>query len=181
MKNNIDKILSSSLFFHISVLLLYILIFALFFVFSMFRPVLILLTTLFFSGLYPSFVIVMAIVIKNAYINIHQAPVSEEFVNKLVFYNRLLITVIYVFSLIAGFFEGENLEGALIYLFLLFVLGLCFLFYLFVLPTTIRRLMVFKKASFKPEGVILGIFLLFFLVVLYILVRYTLIEIYFKL
>ena len=157
MKNNIDKILSSPLFFHIAVLLLYILIFSIFLEPSMF------LITLLFTASYPFFTIAIAIVIRKAFINTYQAPLSEEFVNKSVIYNRYLITAIYVLSLGVGFLKSfKATDAALASLFFLFVSGLCFFFYLFILPILIR-LILLKKASLMFEIVMLGIFFLLFL------------------
>lgn len=104
---------ASSLFFHLAVLLLYILIFLLLFGFTIsINPYIVLFDnllyliiyiTLIFSALYPFFALLMTILVRKIYISVYQTPVPEEFVNKLVLYNRYLISVIYIFSLVAGF------------------------------------------------------------------------------
>ena len=162
---------ASPSFFHFSVLLLYILIFLplLLLSFSLFSTITFI--TLIFSAIYPFFVLVMAILVRGAYINIHQTPISEQFTNKLVLYNRYLITAIYVFSLGVWVFylgTGKFLDATLVSLFFLFISGLCFLFYLFILPVIIRFLLL-KKRSLLLEIIIVGIFFLLFLLGLYII------------
>ena len=155
---------ASPLFFHIAVLLLYILVLSLW-------PVefFMLLSILFFNAAYPFFAIAMAILIRRMYINTHRELVPEKFANQLVFYNRYLITVIYIFSFIAGFLEAnKEPETELLSFFLLFSSGLCFLFYLFILPIIIR-LILLKKINLILEIIILGIFFFLFLLGSYII------------
>ena len=166
---------ASPFFFHILVSLLYIfLIFltSLLISLSLLSIIFsIIFIILIFTAVYPFFALVMAILVRRAFINIHQTPVSEEFANKLVLYNRYLITAIYVFSFVAGFFEIEKKfppDTAFIHLFLLFISGLCFLFYFFILPVIIRFLLL-KKMSLILEIVIVGIFFLLFLLCSYII------------
>lgn len=149
---------ASPSFFHISVLLLYILIFLSLLVFTIsVNPYIVLFDNLLyfiiyialvFSALYPFFALLMITLVRKAYISVYQTPVPEEFVKKLVLYNRYLISVIYIFSLVAGFFKIERFpDGVFVFLFFLFILGLCFLFYLFTLPIIIR-LILLRKSEF---------------------------------
>jgi len=147
---------ASPLFFHIAVLLLYILVLSLW-------PVefFMLLSILFFNAAYPFFAIAMAILIRRMYINTHRELVPEKFANQLVFYNRYLITVIYVFSFIVGL----SVVGiAFLLPSVLFSSGLCFLFYLFILPIIIR-LILLEKMSFIFGVAMVGIFFLLLLLV----------------
>src|SRR3989344_8260697 len=144
---------ASPWFFHVAVILLYILIFLLLFGFAIsVNPNIILLdnllyliiyNTLFFSTLYPFFSLQMARVVKTGYINTHQASIPEKFANKLVLYNRYLITAIYIFSLGVGVFEVYRPpEGSLGLLFLLVILGVCYFFYRFVMPVIIKSILL---------------------------------------
>ncbi len=160
---------ASPLFFHIAVLLLYTLIFVLFFVFPIVHPILVLLTILLFSTSYPFFALAMAILVRRAYINTYQTSVPEQFTNKLLLYNRYLITAIYVIFSIGGWLlELPATENELLYFLLLFASGLCFLFYLFILPIIIR-LILLKKINLILEIIILGIFFFLFLLGSYII------------
>ncbi len=124
---------SSPLFFHIAVLLLYILTFLPSLAFYGFFSAAV--SILLFSALYPFFALVMAILVRKAYINTYQISVPEEFANKLILYNHYLIYVIYVLSTILVFIEVETIPpdvdiGPLPYHFIfLFFSWLCFLFY----------------------------------------------------
>jgi len=90
----------------------------------------------------------MAFIVKEAYINTHQAPVPKEFANKLVLYNRYLITTIYIISLTIiwiTFFTMPSSDGAgFVTLFLLIISAFCFLFYLFILPKIVRFILIKK-------------------------------------
>ena len=162
---------ASPLFFHIAVVLLYVLIFLRLLLLSLSLFSSITYIVLIFTAAYPFFALVMAILVRRTYIYIHQTPVPEQFANKLVHYNRYLITAIYVFSLGVWFFylaTGKFLDASLASLFFLFISGLCFLFYLFILPIMIR-LILLKKMNFILEVVILGIFFLLSLLGLYMI------------
>ena len=151
---------ASPFFFHVAVVLLYILIFLRLLSLSIFFTVS--FTILIFTAAYSFFALVMVILVRRVYINTFQTPVPEEFVDKLALYNRYLITVIYIFSFIAGFLEAnKEPETELLSFFLLFSSGLCFLFYLFILPIIIR-LILLKKINLILEIIILGIFFFYF-------------------
>ena len=124
---------------------------------------------MFFSVFYPVFVFVITIIVRKTYINTCQGLITEEFANKLVLYNRYLITAIYILSLIGGLFVFEIMPGTflgpgvywiVLFMPILILVGLCFLFYLFILPIFIR-LILLKKVGPIFEIIILGIFSLF--------------------
>lgn len=164
---------ASPLFFHIAVLLLYVLIFLLTLVFyGIFS---IPLAILIFSFLYPFFALAMAVIIKKAYINTYQVPASEEFADKLALYNRYLISVIYILPYVAGYVAGSLfLEGEVGLVFGVWFYGSllisvpCFLFYLFVPPKLIRFILL-KKWRIKSDVIMSGIIFLSFLITLLIL------------
>jgi hypothetical protein len=157
---------ASPLFFHIAVAVLYILIFLRLLSLSIFFPIS--FTILIFTAAYPFFALVMVILVRRVYNNTHQIPVPQEFANKLVLHNRLLISVIYILSLTNGWFIVAELpffDGGALFLIPLFISGLCFLFHLYILPKLIRFILL-KKGSIKSDVIISGVLFALFLIII---------------
>jgi len=123
-----------------------------------------------FYILYPFFSLGIILLVKKAYINIHQSPVSEEFANKLILYNLFFIFAIYIFLPLLLFFAGSFL-----FLTLLICMGPLFLFHILILPIIIR-LILFNRTSLILWTIIMVIFLFLLFVSLFLLQKGHLIN-----
>jgi len=170
---------ASPLFFHIAVVALWIPI-----VLYGFYQIWIAFSFLFFSVLYPLLTLAMAFIVRRAYINTFQIPVPEEFVDKLLHYNRYLISVIYILSTILVFVQmmmvppDADLGPLPLYLiFLLAISWACFPFH-FHIPPAIIRFILLKKARIELNVFISAILLLLY-ISLIIFILYILIALFF--
>lgn len=150
---------ASPFFFHISVLLFIIPIVLTFFLASGIPFI--------FSVLYPFFALSMAIIVRRVYIHTYQVTVPEDFANKLVLYNRYLISISYIFLPLLALFSGVDYP-IFVSLIILVATGPWFLFCISILPVSIRFVLLNKMRSIDWV-ITIGIFFFLFLSSLFII------------